>query len=105
MLDSIFSVHEIGGFWAQIASKTSGISVLSIPILLPSELRQNLPVLVAYFNPLEKVRSILKRLLQRHPAPPSPDRFMIAPCERLRNRHPHKLRRSRVMRIVQQPSS
>src|ERR1700723_2564741 len=100
MLDSIFSVHEIGGFWAQIAAKTNGISALSIPILAPSELRKELPILIADLDPLKQVRSILQRLLQRHPAPPSPDRLMIAPGERLRNRHSHKFRRPRVMRIV-----
>src|SRR5260370_832300 len=104
MLDSTFSVHEIRVFGTAIAQKTRAISALSLQIAIPLQLRQNLPILIADLDLIEQVRPVLQRLLQCHPAPPSPDRLMIPTRERFRNRHSHKLRRTRVVRIIHQPS-
>src|SRR5277367_637906 len=102
MLDSIFSVHEISSFRDEIAAKTRTISALSVPVFLPPELCKDLPVLSADLDLSQQVRSVLQRLLQRHPPPPSPDYLMVPSGERLRNCNTHKVRGPRVVRIVEQ---
>src|SRR5271165_2029647 len=69
------------------------------PIL---NLAQKLAIFLAQLRTIQQIRSIRQRLLQR-PASPPPPNFIVVPIQqRFRDRHPAKLRRTRVMRIIQQ---
>jgi hypothetical protein len=50
----------------------------------------------------EEIRPVPPCLFQRHPPSPPSNLFMVPPGKGLRNRHPHKIRWSSVVRIVQQ---
>ena len=74
------------------------------PSSLFSQRFQRPPVLGAQRRPLQQLRPVSQRLLQLLFAPPAPDLGVIAIHQDLRGLKSAKLRRPRVMRIVQQSS-
>src|SRR5271154_5884410 len=102
MLDSSFSVHEIPDLRAQTAANRRNFRALSVPILLPAELRQNLAVFVAQLDAPEQVGTVLEGLSESHAAAPAPDSVVVSASEDFGDRHAHKFCRACVVRVVEQ---
>src|SRR5580704_6535050 len=102
MLDSSSSVHEILDLRAQTIAKRRNFRALSVPILLPAELSQNLAVFVAQLNASQQIGAVLQCLSESHAATPSPNCVVVSAGEHLGDRDAHKLRRSSVVGVIEQ---
>src|ERR1700686_157909 len=67
-----------------------------------ADVSQNLFVLFAQRLPVQQVRAVAHRFFQRFAATPLAYLLMVAAYQHFRHRHAAKLRRTRVMRIIQQ---
>src|SRR5215831_1610163 len=65
---------------------------------------QHPPILIAEGSPLQQVRPISQRLAQLLLTPPTPNLLVIPIQKDIRRAQPAKLRRPRIVRIVQQSS-
>ena len=65
-------------------------------------LGQQFFIFLAEHDLLKKIGAIPHRFFKRRTPPPSPDIFVIARNQNFRHSHPPKIRRTRVVRVIQQ---